>query len=124
MGERLRVLCVDDEEEAAFAAGLVLLRAGFDVRVCRSGPEALEAAEEFRPEAAVLDLEMPGMTGEELARRLRGQAGDRPLRLVALTGLDDAETRARAREAGISTYLLKPVDPPTLLGAVTGCVPA
>ena len=121
MGERLKVLCVDDDPGAAAAAALVLRRAGCEVRVCHGGPVALAAAAElFRPDVCVLDLAMPGMPGDELARRLLGRTNGRPVRLVALTGLWDDEARRRTRDAGFAEHLVKPVEPGRLVGAVTG----
>jgi CheY-like chemotaxis protein len=118
-----KVLCVDDEPEAAWAAAFVLQKVGCEVRVCTDPAEALAAAEEFRPDVCLLDLMMPGMDGDELARRLRGRSVGRPLRLVALTGLEDERARRRVRDAGFSAHLVKPVDPQTLVGAVTGRAP-
>src|SRR5437660_921953 len=88
MDAPLKVLCVDDNADAAESAAMLLEGAGCAVRVCHDGPSALAAAAEFQPDVCVIDLRMPGMRGEELASRLREQAG-RPLRCVALTGLWD-----------------------------------
>src|SRR5437763_766914 len=120
MGEKLKVLCVDDEPQAADAAALVLRRAGCDARACHGGPPALAAAELFRPDVCLLDLAMPGMDGGELARQLLGRASGRPVRLVALTGLWDGEARRRTRDAGFAAHLVKPVEPGRLVEAVTG----
>ena len=121
MGGPLKVLCVDDELEAVWAAAFVLRRAGCEVRFYIDPAEALDAADGFEPDVALLDLAMPGMDGDELARRLCGRAAGRPLRLVALTGLDD--DRARARDAGFAAHPVKPVEPAALVGAVTGRPP-
>jgi CheY-like chemotaxis protein len=121
MGDRLKVLCVDDNPDAAWSNGQVLELAGCEVRVCHDGASALVAAREFRPDVCVLDLKMPGMSGEELARRLQEQAGDRPLRCVALTGLWDIDSQHRTNNAGFDEHLVKPADPERLVEAVLGC---
>src|SRR5206468_2009526 len=108
----------DDSPITALAAGLALRRAGFEVKVCRGGPEALDAAAAFRPDVCVLDLAMPGMDGCELARRLREQAGVRPVRCVALTAHRGEEARRRARDAGFAEHLVKPLEPDRLVDAV------
>jgi CheY-like chemotaxis protein len=124
MSGQLRVLCVDDNQEAARATGLVLGQAGFEVRVCHDGPTALALADEFRPDVCLIDLAMPGMDGEELAQRLRERAGDRPLRCIALTGLWDISTRHRTHNVGFEQHLVKPVEPRRLVEAITGPLPS
>jgi len=121
MGDRLKVLCVDDNRDAAWSSARLLELAGCEVRVCDDGPSALTAAQEFRPDVCVLDLKMPGMSGEELARRLQEQAGDHPLRCVALTGLWDIDSQHRTNNAGFDQHLVKPTDPERLVEAVLGC---
>ena len=124
MGERLKVLCVDDNQDAAQSGGRLLELAGCEVRVCHDGTEALALAREFRPDVCVIDLKMPGMGGEELAGRLREEAGDRPLRCVALTGLWDIDTQHRTHNVGFDEHLVKPVEPDRLVEVVTGRKPA
>jgi two-component system, OmpR family, response regulator len=119
MGEVIRVLCVDDNRDAAESAADVLRATGCEVRACMDGRTALAVAAEFRPDVCVLDLLMPGMGGEELARRLREQAGGRPIRLLAVTGLWDIETQHRTRNGGFNSHLVKPVDPGRLVESVT-----
>jgi two-component system, OmpR family, response regulator len=121
MGDRLKVLCVDDNRDAARSIGQVLELAGCEVRVCHDGASALAAAREFRPDVCVLDLKMPGMSGEELALRLQEQAGEHPPRCVALTGLWDIDAQHRTNNAGFDEHLVKPADPERLVEAVLGC---
>jgi CheY-like chemotaxis protein len=68
----------------------------------------------------LLDLTMPGMGGEELARRLREQAGGRPVRMIALTGHGSPDDYHRTGWAGFDEHLVKPADPLKLVQAVTG----
>jgi CheY-like chemotaxis protein len=106
---RTRILIVDDYAPAADSLSELLQMQGFETRVARDGADALEAAVDFQPSLALIDIGLPQMDGYELARRLRATAGLENLRLVALTGFGQASDLARAREAGFDAHLLKPV---------------
>lgn len=112
---RPRVLYVDDNRDLADSAAELMALSGFEVRACYDGPTALGVAAEFRPDAALLDLHMPLMDGDELAARLRAQAGTRPLLLVAVTAMGGDEYRRRTDAAGFHLHLVKPVSPCDLL---------
>ena len=116
-----RVLCVDDNEDNADSTALLLRTVGFEARACYNGPDALRAAESFRPSVCFLDLNMPGMGGDEVARRLREQPWC-PLLLVALTAMSDEKSRACTAAAGFHLHLVKPVDPNKLLEVVDALV--
>ena len=110
----LRVLCVDDKEDAADALAAVLELLGCEARACYDGPTALDVFSEFKPDACFIDLNMPGMNGLELAARLRSGTGCRPLLLVAVTALGSLEDRTRTAVTGFHYHLVKPVDGVTL----------
>ena len=105
----MRMLVVDDNEDAAQALAMLLGMSGHDIRVAGDGLTALEIAERFEPHAALVDLGMPGIDGFELGRRLRSLFGA-DLLLVAVTGYSQAEDRRRSRDAGFDHHLVKPVD--------------
>ncbi len=105
-----RVLVVDDNVDAADMLRALLEGLGHEVRAVHSGIEALALAETYKPDVVLLDLGMPGMSGHEVARRLRQKRqGAEPL-IVAVTGWGKPEDRARAREAGVDVHLVKPVE--------------
>ncbi len=106
-----RVLCVDDNRDCADSAALLLGAMGFEARACYDGPSALLANDTFRPALCFLDLNMPGMAGDELARGLRQSPRWRPLLLVAVTAMSDEASRDRTARAGFDLHLVKPVDP-------------
>jgi signal transduction histidine kinase len=106
----LRLLVVDDNQDAAESLGLLLEMTGNDVRTVHDGPSALAAVEGFKPSVVLLDIGMPGMDGYEVARRLRGQSEGKDMVLIALTGWGQEEDRRRSREAGFDHHLTKPVD--------------
>jgi PAS domain S-box-containing protein len=105
-----RILVVDDLVEVAEDMAALLREAlGHDVRTAHDGPTALRAAAEFRPELVLLDLGLPGMSGYDVARRLRGLPGLGDVALVALTGWGQEDDRRKTREAGFNHHLVKPV---------------
>jgi CheY-like chemotaxis protein len=92
---------------------------GQRVEVAYDGPEALETAEVFRPDVILLDIGLPGMDGNEVARRLRGRPEFAETLLVALTGWGQEADVERSREAGFDHHLVKPADPDAILGLLT-----
>ena len=106
-----RVLVVDDNADAAEMLAALLEADGHDVRTAFSGPSALELVEAFHPHVVFLDIGMPGMSGYELAQRLRAKATLRDTMLVAVSGWGQDEDRRRSKEAGLDHHLTKPVDP-------------
>ncbi|WNG35610.1 response regulator [Archangium violaceum] len=105
-----RVLIVDDNKDAAdiLAESMELL--GCEARVAYDGPRALQIAEAFQPELALLDISLPFMDGYELARLLRQQQPTPRLRLVAVTGFGQESDRKQSGEAGFDAHLVKPLD--------------
>jgi CheY-like chemotaxis protein len=115
-GSRL-VLVADDNCDAADCLAVLLRFEGLEVHIAYDGLKAIECADALHPHAAVLDINMPGATGYEVARWIRNQAWGRCTALVALTALDDAQTRSQARSAGFDTHLTKPADATDIMRA-------
>lgn len=113
----LRILIVDDNEDAADMLSLMLQRLGHDVRNVSCGRDVLDVVTSFEPEVVLLDLGLPDISGYEVARLLR-QAGHRDLTIIALTGFSHASARARTVEAGIDAHLIKPVSLSDVFDAV------
>lgn len=109
-GEMPRILIVDDDVRAADALAALLQSTGYgDARVAYTGATGLALALEFVPTIALVDLELPDMSGYELARNLSQHPQLRTVRLIALTADSEHPGRERAREAGVERYLSKPV---------------
>jgi PAS domain S-box-containing protein len=104
-----RVLVVDDNVDIARVMAALVKRCGHDVRVAHDGLAALTLARSFAPDVALLDIGLPGLSGLDLARRLRVEPGLENLFLVALTGYGQEEDRRRSAEAGFDQHLTKPV---------------
>ena len=113
-----RVLCVDDNPDCADSLALLLRAMGFEARACYDGGTALLINDSFRPALCFLDLNMPGMAGDELARLLREASGWRPLVVVALTAMSNETSCRRIEAAGFDMHLVKPADPGKLLEVV------
>jgi DNA-binding response OmpR family regulator len=112
-----RVLVVDDNEDAADSLATLLDVMGYEVRIAYDGPEAIEAADEFQPEVALLDIGLPRLSGYDIARHVREKRGEDVL-LVAITGWGQEEDRRLAREAGFDHHFTKPADFDALLGLI------
>ncbi|MDE2049947.1 MAG: response regulator [Gammaproteobacteria bacterium] len=113
---RCSVLIADDNRDAADSLALLLQMSGYELHVCHGGREALALARRERPNALVLDIGMPGMSGYEVARHIRAEDWGRDALLIAVTGWGQREDRERSRAAGFDHHLTKPVDPDTLQG--------
>ncbi len=113
-----KILVVDDNQDAADTAATLLEMTGYQVRTAYEPQSAIAAFEDFRPDVALLDIGLPGMSGYELARRLRQSPHGGRSRLVALTGYGTAADVARSREAGFDRHLSKPAAPDKLLETV------
>jgi CheY-like chemotaxis protein len=110
MNEPLRVLVVDDCPETRASLRTLLRLWGHDTREAADGPAALAAAEEFRPQAVLLDINMPGMDGYEVARRLRPLECRDGCLVLAMSGPSQVRDVEGAWEAGFDGRLLKPLD--------------
>jgi len=108
---RGRILVADDNRDAAESLALVLRFSGYEVFIAFSGTEALEIGQRERPRAAIIDIGMPGMSGHEVARRMRLEAWGRNAALIALTGWGQEQDKQAAKAAGFDEHLTKPVDP-------------
>lgn len=104
----LRIVVVDDNADARELVAHMLESAGHDVVVAHDGPSGLATILEYRPDAALIDIGLPGMTGLDVVRAIKQRCADLPTRLVAFTGYCGADSMARASEAGFHDHLVKP----------------
>ena len=110
-GPRRRVLIADDNRDGAESlAQLVTLWNHEVTGVVHDGVAAFEAAEQGRPDIALLDIGMPGLSGYEVAQRIRATPWGRAVRLIAITGWGSSEAHQRAVDSGFDGHLTKPVD--------------
>jgi signal transduction histidine kinase/CheY-like chemotaxis protein len=116
----LKLMLVDDNEDAAMTLGLLLESAGHSVTVAHDPLDALACAGDQRFDVCLLDIGLPGMSGYELARRLRKLPGTQAATLMAITGYGQESDRADGEEAGFDRYFVKPVDADLLTEALAG----
>ena len=108
---RRRVLVVEDDADLAYTLARLLRVWGHDTEVTGSGAGALKKAAEFLPEIVLVDLDLGGQDGCEVAKQLLAQPQNRDLRIIAITGSAYDADRARAMAAGCDGYLVKPMNP-------------
>jgi PAS domain S-box-containing protein len=120
LGERRKILVVDDvlENRAMLLEELSTL--GFVMAEACNGVEALEVAARFQPDLVVMDLTMPVMDGLEATRRLRSSPQSAALPIIATSASATTQTEVRSRDAGASAFVSKPIQEPVLLHAITG----
>jgi CheY-like chemotaxis protein len=106
----LRVLVVDDNQDAAEVLCMLLQSVGADVKAVDSGPAALAIIPDYLPNVILMDIGMPGMDGNEVARRIRAQPQFNNMKLIALTGWGQEKDRQLSHESGFDHHLTKPVN--------------
>jgi CheY-like chemotaxis protein len=110
-GQRMRVLVVEDNRDAADSLRALIELFGHEVRLAHTGPEGVQAARDWVPDIVICDIGLPGLDGYGIARELHLNPVTASVRLVALTGYGSDEDRRRSRQAGFDVHLIKPVDP-------------
>ncbi len=120
----IRVMAIDDEEDALGLLRVVLEAAGAEVITMSSAVDALQCLDKIKPDALVVDLGMPQMDGLEFVKRLRAStnSGIREIPAAALTAFARSEDRTKALQSGFEMHLAKPVDPGELVASVATLV--
>ena len=104
------ILVVDDNPANLKLLRMLLVGESYDVRTAGDAGEALAILQQFRPRLILMDLQMPGMDGFELTRRLKGDVATRDIVIIALTAYAMKGDEERARAAGCDGYVSKPID--------------
>jgi two-component system, sensor histidine kinase len=104
-----RVLVVDDNEDASELLAFMLEQEGFQTTIVNDGPAALRAASALTPSVVILDIGLPGMSGYEVAMKMREDSSLSDTAIIALSGWGSPEDKRRALDAGFDLHLTKPV---------------
>jgi two-component system, chemotaxis family, CheB/CheR fusion protein len=109
-----RVLIVEDNHDSRVTLEKLLQLHGCEVSTAADGHAGFDAISRMKPDVALVDIGLPDIDGFEVARRVRNELGELPVRLVAVTGYG-REDRAAVFKAGFDAHLVKPIDPKELL---------
>jgi two-component system cell cycle response regulator DivK len=112
------ILVVDDNLDNRELTQILLECEGFEVRLAEDAPQALRMFETYRPKLLLVDVQMPGMDGLELTRRLRQDPSLQDVIVVALSAYAMAAEKANALAAGCDGYITKPINTRTFASAV------
>jgi CheY-like chemotaxis protein len=104
-----RILVVDDSRDGAESLAMMLELAGHDVALAYDGLEAIERAEQVRPDVILMDVGMPRLNGLDATRRIRQQPWGQSATIIALTGWGQECDREQSGKAGCDGHLVKPV---------------
>lgn len=113
-----RILIADDEQDILEIVKYNLQKEGYELQTATNGKEALEKVNAFKPDLAILDIMMPGMTGVEVCKLLRAKPEYNDLLIVFLTALSDDPSHIKGLEAGADDYIPKPISPKVLVSRV------
>ena len=116
----MKILIVEDDADSGEALMFLLGDLGHDVRLVRHPTLASAVATEFRPDAAILDIGLPGMSGYELVQLLRAQPELDGCKYIAVTAHAGVDMHRRSFDAGFDDHLTKPLRVPDLLRCLDG----
>jgi CheY-like chemotaxis protein len=114
-----RILVVDDSDLAADSLAMMLALEGYDVHARYHGAAAIEAVDALHPDAAILDIGMPGMNGYEACQQIRQHSHGKSIALIALTGWNEESDIRRTYAAGFDAHIVKPPKPSELRQVLT-----
>ena len=118
------ILIIDDNPTNLKLARILLQGEGFVVRTANDAEEALQVLETFHPRVILMDIQLPGIDGLELTRKLKADPVTKDIIIVAVTAYAMKGDEAKARAAGCDAYITKPIDtrglPTTIAGYLGG----
>ena len=114
------ILIVDDNATNMKLVRILLASEGYDVRTAADAEEALNVLKEFYPRLILMDVQLPGIDGLELTRRLKSDPATRDITILGLTAYAMKGDKERIIAAGCDGYIPKPIDTRTLPELVAG----
>lgn len=110
------MLVVEDNLDSVHSMAMLIRMMGHEVQFSINGFAAIEIARSFRPDVILLDIGLPDVKGDDIARQLKWEPGLENTRIIAITGLPLHDVRQRALDAGCEALHAKPLDPAVLEG--------
>jgi CheY-like chemotaxis protein len=118
----LKIVVAEDLPDTAQMFSVLLKLEGHSVRIADDGEEAFNLVSLTKPDALILDIGLPKLSGYEVCTRIRAQPWGRRIAIVAVSGFGEAEYVEAALQAGVDAYIAKPPDPVQLLAALAEAV--
>ncbi len=122
MSDAQTILLIEDNEQNRYLATYLLEHAGFKIVSADSGSQALALVEELTPDTILLDIQLPGMDGYQVARELRARESLKRIPIIAVTSYAMVGDEEKALQAGCTGYLEKPIDPDTFVSQITALI--
>lgn len=113
-----KILVIEDNEQNLYLMTFILEKHGYEVIQARDGREGIELARQHIPMMILLDIQLPGMDGYAVARKLRSNSALATVPIVAVTSYAMAGDRERVLEAGCTGYIEKPINPETFVAEI------
>lgn len=110
-----RILVIEDNETNIYLIGFILKKNGHEVIEARTGEEGVELAIKEKPDLILMDIQLPGIDGLEVTRRIRESEADEEVPIIALTSYAMTGDREKALKAGCTGYIEKPINPDTFM---------
>jgi two-component system, cell cycle response regulator DivK len=117
-----KILLIEDHEQNRYLVTFLLERHGYSVVSAADGLRGIEMACSLSPDLILLDIQLPGMDGYQVARSIRELDNLRETPVVAVTSYAMVGDRERALAAGCDAYMEKPIDPDTFVAQVEACL--
>jgi CheY-like chemotaxis protein len=117
------ILVIEDNEQNLYLTTFILEQQGYSVVQARNGPEGIRLAAEVRPTLILLDIQLPGMDGYEVAKHLQAAEETRAIPIVAVTSYAMVGDRERVLAAGCTGYIEKPINPETFVKEIEKHLP-
>jgi CheY-like chemotaxis protein len=118
MGQKKKILIVDDERDIIKALMIRLQKAGYEVVAAFDGAQGIFTAHKEKPDLIILDIRMPAGDGFSVAEKLKQSQSTFPIPVIFLTGSPEKDSEEKAMILGARFYIKKPYDPEELLDAI------
>ncbi len=112
------LLIIEDNLQNSYMMRFLLEKHGFEVRTAENGPDGIRSAVEYRPDAILLDIQLPGMDGYAVAGRLKADQLTNCIPIIAVTSYAMAGDREKILSAGATGYIEKPINPETFVNEI------